>query len=284
MVAVRTYLRSGGEPFSVLLVKLENPVPLLESLAGSLVDILEETAPVGETGTLRRGLREVTFYRKRGSNGNLVWAAGIGDPAILTDWSEKAPPGTIAEFIRWLRKQNAQFVGQRKKEKASAARQRERARERRKQTREKETARQRKYLTQFRETVTTFAQTYQGRVATKDLFIRSDMETLILGKSESKRDVRSSLRHRLSRRGWSYAHQLTLAEVTATRYFEKTGFPSRAELGSFSERLVEIFGTVHATERTGFLELQKMESSAIFQRLYRRAQITGELRRMRGVR
>jgi len=77
--------------------KLARPQGLTADLARVLVDALEANVPV-DTGTLASGLTEWKLV----GEGH----ASIGDTNILTDWHIKAPSGTIAAFIRWLREEN----------------------------------------------------------------------------------------------------------------------------------------------------------------------------------
>ena len=96
-VTVRGNWQRAHDRVRRLQSKLEHPYELTARLAGALRFYLGETAPV-DSMTLLQGLAKVMSNTER--------HAGLGDPQVLTDWGVKAPPGTIAEFVRWLRGEN----------------------------------------------------------------------------------------------------------------------------------------------------------------------------------
>lgn len=111
--------RLGGpeRPFDDLLAKLQNPTPVLEELGQRLVaDLQEMIEPHTKTGALEEGFSNFSIEQV----GPGVWTLGVGDPNILGGWTEKAPPGTIAEFIKWLREQNRLARGKQAKKYARA--------------------------------------------------------------------------------------------------------------------------------------------------------------------
>lgn len=122
-----TFSRTGDfgkarERIERLRLKLENPQPLTEQLAASLVGYLEQNVPVA-SGTLKEGLLRVVIQSPT--------HASIGDTSVLTSWEEKPPAGTIGDFVKWLRQQNeqkAKIRGQRISEKARGIQVRQKAR------------------------------------------------------------------------------------------------------------------------------------------------------------
>ena len=97
-VTVRGNWQRAHDRVRRLQSKLEHPYELTARLAGALRFYLGETAPV-DSMTLLQGLAKVMSNTER--------HAGLGDPQVLTDWGVKAPPGTIAEFVRWLKEENS---------------------------------------------------------------------------------------------------------------------------------------------------------------------------------
>ena len=198
----RVYTQYGGKPFSALLARVENPKPLLEKWGQKLRESLLAYAPEA-TGTLRKGLEHITFYERRGARGK-VWGIGIGDPAVLADWHLKAPPGTIAEFVRWLRAENAktrEAKGQvRAYQKAERA---ERGIQRRTRAAERRVAVER------------------GRTAARAQF-RSLVENILRGKVIEKGAFRNIARYRLFGKGRAgYAKLSRYAKQEAIRFFKR---------------------------------------------------------------
>lgn len=114
MVQIRTrvYTTHSGQPLSALIAKLENPTPLLEDVGQALLQQIRANLSdhVGRSGTLLSGFDRLDLYQKRGQKG-MVWAVGIGNPEVLTDWNQKAPAGTIAAFLRWVFDENKRLKG-----------------------------------------------------------------------------------------------------------------------------------------------------------------------------
>lgn len=99
-LAIRT--TSTVRRIDALLLKFEQPQQFLHGEANALLAELQARVPV-DTGTLKKGLDYVRLYQ----SGQAAWGIGIGNRNILTSWRRKAPAGTIAHFVEWLKAQNA---------------------------------------------------------------------------------------------------------------------------------------------------------------------------------
>lgn len=120
MLRISTSRRN--DRLAVLKRKLADPSPLLNELGQSLSNQIAVGARDGlGKGTMARAFERVQVR----SAGFGKWMVEIGDPAMLA--RPQAPRGTIRDFLKWLRKENAKAKGERtraktKEEKARAER------------------------------------------------------------------------------------------------------------------------------------------------------------------
>ncbi len=106
-------IERDGEPLERLVERLSDPGALLAQIGQDLSALLQANLSPGhgqDTGLMKSAFADYEIYPVDGG-----MAVGIGDASVLTDWSAKAPGGTIAAFVRWLREQNAQNVQRRQK-------------------------------------------------------------------------------------------------------------------------------------------------------------------------
>lgn len=74
-------------------------VELGKELVTQLRRAKETLGPRDQTGTLSKGI----FAMSPPEGGNGFWSVGVGDKSILGDPSQKAPKGTISEFLNLIR-------------------------------------------------------------------------------------------------------------------------------------------------------------------------------------
>lgn len=106
-------IERDGEPLERLVERLSDPRPLLAQIGQDLAALLQSNLSPGhgqDTGLMKSAFADYEIYPVAGG-----MAVGVGNAKILTDWDTKAPAGTIAAFVRWLREQNSQNVMRREK-------------------------------------------------------------------------------------------------------------------------------------------------------------------------
>ena len=256
-VTVRTYTRRNGRDLNSMLVQFANPVPFLENLAESLVqDLLAEIAPHNKTGVLAEGLKKVSVYQKRGRRGQ-IWAVGIGDPSILTDWNMDAPPGTIAAFLKWLREENKQFDRGQKRNVAKSR---------------KEQVKRIGYKERLRSHKRTETQSAVER-------LRELAATLTRGEVEAEKHFEQfeTLRNYLARRGKTYSFQKKLVIESIGETLRKSGVKQLQDEFSIRQQISALYikSRHYESRKRGELEEYLIRTSLeqMLQEIYGRSSV-----------
>lgn len=227
-----------GGLFDGDLERLANPEPVLREIGSVLVAELKQLwKPEGagpRTWVMERAFEDVLVEQV-----GAMWQLGVGDPAMLGNWQEGAPRGTIAEFIRWLREENRK---KREEERGRTAKKHEKAMVayERKLKKYKATTRKAIRLEAYRERVHLVRE------------FKEHVVKFAVGKAAEREAAEVklyALRESLASRGISYAHQRELAMGTVLRQF-KTGFPGGFNRKRFAEDFADMFTHLSATEIT----------------------------------
>ena len=230
--------RLGGNerPFDELLAKLVNPTPVLtelgQRLAENLVDVIE---PHSKTGALEEGFSDYAI--EQASAG--VWTLGVGDPNILGGWAQKAPPGTIADFIRWLREKN-RLARQGQVEKQAKAYSKY----------DKAYAKYQKSLPKPRSAIRAAARAEKSKLLGQ---LKTEAKLWNIENLES-------VKMKLARRGVSYAKQRRIAFKAVTENLGRT--MSRRKASELADTFMNVFTT--PGEALSMLQFRKSQASILW--------------------